>query len=233
MPNSYKITIKNETGGKQNYHFFSAQPVVSGGSYGSLWSNVMKVANNTPNGGSAMLDVARNYYAVCGSFDGSPAAGGSITISKSVPISLGAKNGANVTKGSTVNLIVNDQSACDYGPPTTPGEGKLGSFQVDTSYQPGNEFTMQDSKDNNLLIGIASSKDSNIKTAMGSFMPYPNVKYQIQPQAVFYVAAGESFDAGALVKVEMMASTMAVDFNARGTNDVVLVHGSDMLFTFE
>ncbi|KAG6033869.1 hypothetical protein E4U41_006778 [Claviceps citrina] len=183
MPNSYKITVQNQTGGKQNYNFFSAQPVVSGGSSGTIWSNVMKSAKNTPNGGSAVFDVSTNYFAICGSFEGSPAAGGRISISKTVPVNLGAKTGANVTLGSTVGLVVNDRSACDFTPPTTPGQGKLGSFQVDTSYQPGNEFTMQDSKDNNLLIGIASSKDSNIGTAMGTFMPYPNVKYQIQPQA--------------------------------------------------
>ncbi|KAG6009554.1 hypothetical protein E4U54_008518 [Claviceps lovelessii] len=160
-------------------------------------------------------------------------AGGSITISKTVPVTLGAKNGSNVSMGSTVELVVNAKSAGDFNPPTTPGQGKLGSFQIHTSYKPGFDFTMQDAKDNNLLVGIASSKDSSIQTAMGTFMPFPNVKYQVQPQAVYYVAAGEAFDVGALVKVEMMASTMAVDFNLHGVNTVTLVHGPDMLFTVE
>ncbi|KAG6016119.1 hypothetical protein E4U43_004210 [Claviceps pusilla] len=206
MTNSYKIIVKNETGGKQNYHFFSAEPVVSGGAYGSLWSNVMKAANNTPNAGTASFQVSANYFAICGSFDNSPASGGSITISKTVPVTLGAKNGSNISMGSTVVLVVNAKSAGDFNPPTTP---------------------------DNLLVGIASAKDSSIQTAMGTFTPFPNVKYQVQPQAVYYVAAGEAFDVGALVKVEMMASTMAVDFNLRGSNTVTLVHGPDMLFTFE
>ncbi|KAG6009553.1 hypothetical protein E4U54_008517 [Claviceps lovelessii] len=75
MTNSYKIIVKNQTGGKQNYHFFSAQPVVSGGSCGDLWSNVMKAANNTPNAGVASFQVSTSYYAICGSFDNSPSAG--------------------------------------------------------------------------------------------------------------------------------------------------------------
>ncbi|KAG5938670.1 hypothetical protein E4U53_007961 [Claviceps sorghi] len=233
MPNTYTITVKNQTGGKQNYQFFSSPPAVSGGAFGSIWSNVMKAANNTPNDGSAALKVANNYYAVCGSFDGPPSAGASITISKSLPVNLGSQTGGKLTMGSTVSLVVNDKSACDMKPPQTPGQGKLGAFQFDTSYEPGFEFTMQDSKDNHLLIGIASSKDSDIHTAMGTFAPFPNVKYQIQPQLVFYVAAGDSFNVGDLVKVEMMATTQAVDFNARGTNDVTLVHRDDMLFYFE
>ncbi|KAK8137471.1 hypothetical protein PG984_002964 [Apiospora sp. TS-2023a] len=233
MPKSYKITVINKTGGPQDYAFFNAAPVVSGGMSGPVWSNVIKAADHTPNGGQASFEVFTTYYAICGSFEGSSDQGDKVTISKSVPVQLGSSNGGNITLGSSVSLTVYDQSACDLDPPVTPGQGKLGSFQIDTACNPENQFTMQDAKDNNLLVGIATSGSSDITKAMASFAPYPNAKYQIMPQAIYHVAAGTRFKVGDIVKVEMLGNTMAVDFNMRGTNNVALVHAEDMTFYFQ
>jgi hypothetical protein len=68
---------------------------------------------------------------------------------------------------------------------------------------------------------------------MGTFTPYPNAKYQITPSAVYYVAAGERFYAGDLVKVELIGVSIAVDFVARGTNSVTLIHDENNQFSFE
>ncbi|KAK8041562.1 hypothetical protein PG994_014569 [Apiospora phragmitis] len=171
--------------------------------------------------------------------------------SQSVPINLGSSNGGNITQGSSVSLTVYNQVACDLEPPTNPGQGKLSNFQLDTACKPENKFTMADAKDSkfspsivnvgfvfcpqtidNLFVGIDTSGSGDITTAMGSFAPYPNVKYQIMPMAVFHVGAGTRFNVGDLVKAEMMANTMAVDFNMRGTNNVTLIHDSDMIFYF-
>ncbi|KAK7965762.1 uncharacterized protein PG986_000039 [Apiospora aurea] len=116
MPNSYKITVINNTGGPQDYAFFSATPVVSGGVSGPIWSNVLKSAGHTPNGAQASFEVLTTHYATCGSFEGSPEHGDKVTISKSVPINLGSKAGGNVTPGSSVALTVYDQTSCDLGP---------------------------------------------------------------------------------------------------------------------
>jgi hypothetical protein len=232
MPNSYKITVKNQTGGPQNYSFFSANPIVSGGTSGDIWSNVLKAAPNTPNGAKASLEVSNNYYAICGNFEGKPEQGGRISVSKTAAINLGSKSGGNVVLGSTVALTVTNKETCDLGAPTTPGAGKLGNFQLVTTVTPGREFTFQDANDNHLLVGIANSKDGDIFSAMGTFAPYPNAKYQIMPQAIFHVATGDRFDAGQLVKVEMLGATMAVDFNTRGTNDVTLIHNANNEFEF-
>ncbi|KAK7910617.1 hypothetical protein PG985_013098 [Apiospora marii] len=258
MPRSYKITVINKTGGPQDYAFFNAAPVVSGGMSGPVWSNVIKAADRTPNGGQASFEVATTYYAICGSFEGSPEQGNQVTISKSVPVQLGSSNGGAITLGSSVSLAVYDQSACDLDPPVTPGQGKLGSFQIDTACKPQNQFTLQDAKDSeltphsypkpiildpvastdptttdNLLIGIATSGSSDITKAMASFAPYPNAKYQIMPQAIYHVGVGTRFKVGDIVKAEMLGNTMAVDFNMRGTNNVTLVHAEDMTFYFQ
>ncbi|KAL2793185.1 hypothetical protein BJX66DRAFT_339091 [Aspergillus keveii] len=229
MPNTYRITIQNNTGAPQNYSFFSATPIVSGSSSGEIWSNVLKAANNTPNGAKAFLDVWTNYYAICGSYDGKPEQGARVSVSKSVPINLGSKSGGITMMGSSVALNVIDKETCDLGPPTNPGNGKIGNFQLVTA---SDQFTYQDAVNNNILIGIANSKDGDIFTAMGTFTPFPSSSYQIQPQMVYHVATGQRFDAGQLVKVEQLGSTIAVDFNQRGTNNVVIVHNEQMLFEF-
>lgn len=147
MPNTYKITVINKTGGPQDYAFFNAPPIISGGASGAVWSNVMNTARNTPNDGQASFEVSLTYYATCGSFEGSLDQGSRVEVSKSVPIQLGSSNGGNITMGSSISLTVYDRSACDLGPPTNPGQGKLGNFQLDTACKPENAFTMQDAKD--------------------------------------------------------------------------------------
>ncbi|KAK8017877.1 hypothetical protein PG993_014203 [Apiospora rasikravindrae] len=233
MPNSYKLTVINETGGPQDYAFFNDTPLVSGGVSGPVWSNVMKSAVHTPNGGRASFEVQNTFHATCGSFEGSPEHGGKITISKSVPVNLGSKAEGNVTAGSSVALTVYNKTSCDLEPPTTPGQGKLGNFQLTTTCKPENAFTMQDARQNNLLVGIATSGGGSITNAMASFAPYPNVEYQIMPKAIYHVAAGNRFNVGDLVKAEMMSNSIAVDFVLRGTNNVTLIHGQDMKFTFQ
>ncbi|KAL4733657.1 hypothetical protein BDV11DRAFT_210053 [Aspergillus similis] len=229
MPNQYKITIVNNTRAPQNYCFFSASPIVSGGTSGEIWSNILKAANNTPNGARASLDIWANYYAICGNYEGKPEQGVRVSVSKSVPITLGSKSSGIVMMGSTVALNVIEKETCDLGPPSNPGGGKIGNFQLTTA---SNQFTYQDAVNNNLLVGIANSKDGDIFHAMGTFTPYPSSTYQIQPQMIYHVATGSKFDAGQLVKVEQQGSTIAVDFNQRGTNNVVLVHNDQMQFEF-
>ncbi|EPS28333.1 hypothetical protein PDE_03279 [Penicillium oxalicum 114-2] len=229
MPNQYRLTVRNQTGGPQDYAFFSAPPLVSGAMSGEIWSNVLKASPSTPNGSVAMLDVWPTYYAICGRYEGKPEQGVRVSVSKSVPINLGSKTSGKVVMGSTTALQVINREVPDLGPPTDPGAGKLGSFQLLTGK---NEFTINEAKNNNIMVGIANSKDSDIFSAMGTFTPYPNSSYQIQPQMVYHVATGERFSVGELVKVERIGATMAVDFNIRGSNDIVLIHNENGEFEF-
>ncbi|KAJ5356234.1 hypothetical protein N7517_010843 [Penicillium concentricum] len=230
MPNQYSLTIKNQTGGFQDYAFFSAPPVVSGAMSGEIWSNVLKSSPSTASGGRATLDVWPNYFAICGRYDGKPEQGVRVSVSKSVPINLGSKVGDKVVMGSTTALHVINREAPDLGPPTNPGAGKLGAFQLTTSQ---GEFTITEAKNKHIMIGIANSKNADIFSAMGTFTPYPNSSYQIQPQMVYHVATGARFEVGELVKVEQIGATMAVDFNLRGSNNVVLIHNENGGFEFE
>lgn len=151
---SYKMIIKNQTGGSQFYSFFSDRPSVSGGVTGDLWSNVLKAAPATPSGANATFEIATKYYAIVGSFVGDAAHGGKVSVNKTVEIKLGAKNGPTITNGSSVTLTVTDQNSGDLSPPSTPGQGKIGNFFVDTAANPPNNFTFQEAKNSMYKQGL-------------------------------------------------------------------------------
>lgn len=68
--------------------------------------------------------------------------------------------------------------------------------------------------------------------SMGTFTPYPNTTYQIQPSSTFWVAAGQKLETGAFVKVEELSNSMGVDFNVRGTDRVTIIHDEHNEFMF-
>ncbi|KAL5610442.1 hypothetical protein FOBRF1_006559 [Fusarium oxysporum] len=232
---TYKITIKNQTGDYQDYSFFNERPTVAGGpTGGDIWSNVMKTAKRTSGkNGIATFEVSTEYFAICGTVQGQAGNGGKVSVSKTVPIQLGKLSAGKTTLGSTVPVTVTDKSSIDMDDPKNPGLGKIANFQFDTSFSnPQNAFTSADAKANNLLIGIAASQDGDLGTAMGTFHPAPNVRYQIQPKATYYVTFGNNFQVGELVKAEMVGNTMAVDFVARQTMEVTLIHDETYTFSF-
>ncbi|KAM0420382.1 hypothetical protein ACHAPT_011802 [Fusarium lateritium] len=230
---TYRIIVKNQSGSPQDYSFFNDRPTVAGGMPGGdIWSNVMKTAKGIPDGGSASFEVSTNYYAICGSCQGTPGSGAKVTISKAAPVQLGRFSAGKYALGSTVPLVVHRKSACDLGATQTPGCGRVGNFQLDTTCRPENAFTVADARANNLLIGIATSTDGDNCTAMATFHPAPNFKYQIQPKAIYYVAAGENFQVGQLINAEMVGVSQPVDFEARQSNEVVIVH-ADYTLSFQ
>ncbi|KAH8699361.1 hypothetical protein GQ44DRAFT_786983 [Phaeosphaeriaceae sp. PMI808] len=212
---SYKITIKNKMGGPQYYSFFCERPSVSGGVTGDLWSNILKAAPATPTGGNTSFEIATKYYAIARSFDGDATMVARSLSTRPFQSSLALRRTEYHKRAAT-----------------TPGQGKVGNFFVDTACNPPNVFTFQEAKNNNVFIDIASGEDDSVTTAMGTFTPYPNSKYQIMPVAIYYVACGTRFSAGDLVEVEMIGSLMAVDFAARQTNSVTLIHNDNLQFEF-
>jgi len=146
MPSFYEVVILNETGGPQDYAFFSGTPNVSGGISGPILTNVIATAHHTPDSSSASFSMGTAYFAICGSYQGTIESGGTAIISKTVPVTLGSRSeGDVITKGSTVPLSVFEKSSCDLGSPTTPGGGKLGCFEISTVVESDtNAFTFKD-----------------------------------------------------------------------------------------
>lgn len=85
------------------------------------------------------------------------------------------------------------------------------------------------------FVGLAGGEDSEFaaKTVLGTFTPRPNARYQVMSPGIFHVATGESLKQGQVVKIEDLENTMAVNFEARGTNDVTLIHDKYNNFVFK
>lgn len=141
---SYTIEVKNHSNHSQDYFLFSAPDSVSGDSSNDIWSNSMKTLK-TPKDGVATFEISRTYYAICGTFDADPQHGGKVSVYKTQPVKVGTDGGegkGSGSNGSTVkfSVVPGDDGACDISAAVTPGDGKVGSFVVDT----GSDFTVKD-----------------------------------------------------------------------------------------
>ncbi|KXJ86840.1 hypothetical protein Micbo1qcDRAFT_179475 [Microdochium bolleyi] len=232
MVTNYNITIKNRTGGPQSYLLFAEKPSVGGGPSGTVWTNVMKQCPPAPSGGVASFEMSNNYFAICGSYKSSPQHGGRVNVYKTLPVKLGTDESA---MASTVGFsVLEGCGSCDLASPVTPGKGKRDSFMIDTGFQNGGvPFTERDARENNLFVGVASSKDGDTFAVMSTFTPHPNSVYNIYPQTTFYVVAGERLRDGNLVHSDTVNNKVAVDFGMRGTNRITLVHQEDNTFEFQ
>lgn len=68
---------------------------------------------------------------------------------------------------------------------------------------------------------------------MSTFTPQPNMVYNIKPQTVFYLVADEELNSGQLVHADMVSNKVPIDFDARGTNRITLVHTERGTFDFQ
>lgn len=81
-----------------------------------------------------------------------------------------------------------------------------------------------------LLVGIASAIESEMPTVLGCFTPQPNYTYHLKPSSVFHVTSGSNFNVGALVPVELLGNTVAMNFDSHPTNAFTVVHNPDLNF---
>lgn len=145
MPAKFRVVIVNKTSVTQDYSVFSDRLIVSGGASGDAWCPVVSAAK-VPNAAQVAFDLPSNYFAVCGNFSGDPDLGSELFVTKAVPISLGSQDNGSVTLGSTVNLVVDNTTTCDFATPVTPGAGKLGGILIDTKLSSGHEFKVSEAK---------------------------------------------------------------------------------------
>lgn len=220
--NMYSITVKNESGSHQHYALFSKAPQVTGTVQGQVWSNVFATAN-TPKQQTAQFTVYKQYYAVCGSSNGSPDQGVQVSVGQTLPVTLGVKKpDGTVVHGTTVGLI-DDGGAPAFSDTLPAASSYPNAFEIDTHP----DFTVQDAKDGNWLIGLGGSSNGTGSTGpAATFMPEPNVKYQIQPVNTYYVCFGD-FTKGALIDVTKIGgSTCTIDFTHLPSS-VTIVHDAE------
>jgi hypothetical protein len=229
MPNTYTITINNNTGSPQNYNLFSEKPTVSGVVKSDIWTNVYQTAESTPDGAQASFEMWKTYYAIVGTWKGGQKVGARVGITQTRQVTLGTTQGDGTpVPGTTLNMTVIATKTPSFAKAPADSSAWDNAYEVDT----GNDFTLENATDNNFFVGLASSPDGASSAPTATFKPEPGVQYQIQPVNTYYVTFGTTFAVGQLLDVaKLPKSPLSVDFTVRGAN-VIINHTPDGRLVF-
>jgi hypothetical protein len=220
--NVYTINITNNSGTNQTYGTFSNYPVVNNNvNNPQIWSNVFATAN-TPNGENAKFQIYEQWTAQICTSSGSPQQGVEVNVTGTEQVTLGYidDNTGNQVPGSSVELVVPQANFPQFSNASLTPDGDQGAFNFTTSDQ----FTVQDAKNGNWMIGIGGSPNGSSTAPTALFIPSPGTSYQIEPIVQFYVSAG-NYAANTLVNVQAVSTTkVLVNFSALGTDQVNILH---------
>ncbi|KAK2605656.1 hypothetical protein N8I77_008480 [Diaporthe amygdali] len=218
MVNKYTITVKNNSGAHQHYALFNKPPKVTGLVQSQIWSNVF-ATGNTPKNSTAKFSVYTQYYAIVGNSEGSPADGVQVNVTAEREVNLGStKPDGEVVPGTTLGLSVSED-APEFDDTTFPDGAYKESYEIKTK----NDFTINDAKKHNYMIGLGGAKTgSGSMGPAATFMPEPNVDYQIEPVNVYYLTFG-NYTQGALIDVNKIGSLCTIDYGVLN-DDVTVVH---------
>ncbi|KAM0228815.1 hypothetical protein ACHAPO_010452 [Fusarium lateritium] len=220
MVNKNTIKVTNQSGAQQHYAIFNKPPIVTGKVSGQIWSNVFATAN-TPKSNSANFSIFKQYYAVVGTSQGNPEQGVQVDVNGSRDVTLGSTqpNGAAVA-GTTLKLLVQDD-APQFSDEALPNGSFPNAFEIRTS----SDFTLQDARNGNYVIGLGGTKNGNsVDGPAATFVPEPNVQYQIQPSNTYYLTVGD-YTKGSLIDVTKIGGTiLTIDFTAYPSGAVSVVH---------
>ncbi|CAH0022233.1 unnamed protein product [Clonostachys rhizophaga] len=217
MPNTYTITVQNNSGATQHYAIFNEPPEVSSTVSSKVWNNALKVANAGP-GDSTTFTITSQYFAYVGSSTGVPGQDNvAVNVSNSKAVDVGTADlQGNAKKGTTLFMDI-IEGAPQY-PKTLDASGKPGAFAINTAPgTPDNGFTFNNAKDNNWVIGLGKVVNGKTLPA-ATIIPQPNCTYQIQPINKWYITYG-SYTSGQVMNVEMAGLNKAtVDFTTGSAN---------------
>ena len=204
MVNKYTILVKNQSGAQQHYALFNKPPVVTGRVQGQIWANVF-ATGNTPSNSNAHFAMYTQYYGIVGSSQGTPADGVEVDVTGEIPVSLGstAANGTQIP-GTSLTLKVTDD-APQFDPTPNPNGSYINAFEI----RSGTDFTINEARKGNYMIGLGGSKTGNSSDGpAATFMPEPNVDYQIQPVNTYYLTFGD-YTKGAIIDVNKIGTMVS------------------------
>ncbi|KAK1754834.1 hypothetical protein QBC47DRAFT_360893 [Echria macrotheca] len=224
MPNTYTISVTNQSGNTQQYALFNEPPKVTANVDPKVWVNAVKVVPVGP-GSTAKFTITSQYYGYVGSSDGKPGQDNvAVSVAATKPMTLGSKAlDGTATPGDTWNMDV-ISGAPQF---TTKGNstGKLGAFCINTA--PGtdkNNFSFQSAQENGWVIGLGKIVNGE-ELAAATIVPQPNCAYQVQPVNIWYITYGD-YQSGQVCNFEMTGLTKAtVDFTS-GTSNAKVVHSA-------
>ena len=217
MVNKYTITVKNQSGAQQHYALFNKPPVVTGRVQGQIWANVF-ATGNTPSNSVAHFQMLTQYYGIVGSSQGTPADGVVVDVTGERAVELGqlSSNGTQVP-GTTLTLKVVDE-APQFDQTPNPNGSYVNAFEI----RSGTDFTIAEAKKGNYMIGLGGSKTGASDGPAATFVPEPNVDYQIQPVNTYFLTFGD-YTKGAIIDVNKIGTVATVDYTQM-ESDVTIIH---------
>ena len=141
MPNTYTIIIQNNSGSNHDYALFTDKPIVSGTVGSQIFQNVFAIAA-TGKDQSATVQITRDFYAICGAANVSPAPGVVVNVAGTHKINLGAKASDGTVIGGTSLPFNGDDGFAQFGPEISPSNGQANAFNIVTA----NTFTLDEAK---------------------------------------------------------------------------------------
>lgn len=235
--NACSIRILNNSGSRQTYSLFSEVPRITGRIQGKVWQNILAQAR-TPAAQEGKFNIYQKYYAVCGSINGSPADGVSVGVTGTRKVTLGSTTpkGAHVP-GTTLQLVV-EEHAPEFSHKQSPACACNGSFAITTSP----DFTIAEAVTCSFYLAIILRQTSVLTVLLDSytlgfgisarrtgkiipaatFIPHPNIRYQIQPITTYYITSGD-FAPGNIIDISRLGPTAKVDYNTLKP-DALIIH---------
>ncbi|KAF4453768.1 hypothetical protein F53441_3594 [Fusarium austroafricanum] len=227
MPNTYTITVQNNSGTTQNYALFNEVPKLESSVSSKIWNNALKVAHAGPNS-STTFTISSQFFAYVGSSSGVPGQDDvAVSVSSANEVELGSTDlQGNPKKGTTLKMDVVDM-APQFTGKAAPG-GKVGAFSIQTAAgNSENQLTFNNAKDNGWVIGLGKVVNGQTVPA-ATIIPQPNCSYQIQPINTWYIAYG-TYQAGQVCNFEMSGLEKAtVDFSNSSRAKVVHSSGGEI-----
>ncbi|KAI3532274.1 hypothetical protein CSPX01_13586 [Colletotrichum filicis] len=223
MSNQYTIKVINQSGSQQHYALFNKAPKVTGLVQGQIWSNVFAIAN-TPKDQQGSFSIYKQYYAVVATSLGSPSMGIQVNVGGEKPVKLGSvKDDGTLVPGTTLGLFVADD-APQFSDKVLPDSSFNNCFEIQTA----DDFTVAQAKQGNYLIGLGGSQTGASQDGpSATFIPEPNVQYQIEPANTYYLTVG-NYTKGALIDVTKTGkTTLEIAFAKLPSPNVVIVHNAN------
>jgi len=130
--NKYSITVTNNSGNQQKYAIFNKAPVITGRVQPKIWHNVFAVAN-TPDSSTGKFTMYKQYYAIVGSSEGTPADGVTVNVNGVRPATLGSTaDDGTAIKGTSFNMLVQNE-APQFAKAELAANGYVNAFEIVTN----------------------------------------------------------------------------------------------------
>ena len=233
---TYSINVVNKSGTPHNYFLFSSLPVITGSGGENAKQIYQNAISNTGKlHASGNMTVAKQYYAICGTFQGDVKTGASVGSIDSFPaqLSTGKADGSHgvmetdSSSSPTTAYFASNDNSCT----------KTANYSISVSKFNGSdpsEYVNGNERVSRLMgvflgkpfvgLGALDSKTGLVQPAAINFADPQSTKF-IAPVTIYYVGWGD-YVAGQVIDVTTVGATCELNFT-KNPNTATVTHDSN------